>query len=60
MTGVQTCALPISGSIGRVLPRALGRDFDELCDGSVYDLEHGAGSLMVKVWRAGQKTCLKA
>lgn len=29
------------------------------CDGSVYDLEHGAGSLTVKVWRAGHKTCLK-
>lgn len=50
----------MTGPIGRVLPRALGRDFDESCDSPVYDLEHGAGSPWIKVWRAVPETCLKA
>ena len=42
------------------IAKSIGKGFDESCDGCVCDLEHGAGSLTVKVWRARHETCLKA
>lgn len=46
----------MTGRIGRILPRALGRDFDESYDGSVCDLEYDAGSVRVLDMRARCET----
>lgn len=50
----------MTGPTGRVLSRALGRGFDESCDGAMCDLEHDAGPFWVLDTRAGCETRLKA